>query len=185
MRHLLRLSLAFAVVAVLLALVGLLLPRTYQVSGAISIAASPTEVYPLIADLARWREWSPRVAGDPGFSATFSPRTTGVGAWTQWSTGGREGGRAEITASVPPETLSYQMAYAGVPVENQGTFTLVATNGGRGVSVTWTCEGRVGWSPLARWFGLLLRRIESREIEDGLASLRNSVERGAAPAKSS
>ncbi|HLP08730.1 MAG TPA: SRPBCC family protein [Opitutaceae bacterium] len=179
MRYLLRFSLAFAVIAVVLALVGFVLPRNYRVAGGVAVDAPPEAVFPLVGDLARWREWSPLTTRDPQMETQFSAVTTGAGAWTQWRSAGQGGGRAEILETRAPELVRYRMSFAGLPLTAEGSFSLVATGGGRGTSVTWTSEGRVGWSPLARWFGLLARRAEAREVEAGLAALRVCAEKRA------
>ncbi len=181
MRYLLRFSLAFAVVALVLALVGFVLPRSYRVAGAVAVAAPPEAVFPLVGDLARWREWSPLVTRDQNMDTRFSAATTGAGAWTEWRSARQGGGRAEITEARAPELVRYRMSFTALPLTTTGEFSLVATGGGRGTSVTWTSEGRVGWSPLARWFGLLARRAEVREVEAGLAALRDCAEKGTAP----
>jgi len=177
MRYLLRFSLAFALIVVVLGLVGLVLPRTYRVVRAVAVAAPPATVYPLVGDLARWRDWSPWAARDPRMETTFAATTTGPSAWTQWRSTSQGGGRAEILEARPPELLRYRMSFVGLPVDCDGTFALVGTGGGRGTHVTWTSEGRLGWSPLARWFGLLLRRAEGRELEQGLEALRTRAEK--------
>lgn len=177
LRYLLRLSLAFVLLSVLLALAGLFLPRSYRVVRATSVAAAPEAVFPLVADLGRWREWSPWAARDPQMETRFSAPTTGAGAWTEWRSGSQGGGRAEILTEQAPERVRYRMTFEGLPVTTEGAFELVALAGGRGTSITWSSEGRLGWSPLARWFGLLLRRAEGRELERGLAALRDRAEK--------
>lgn len=179
MRYLLRFSFAFALIVVLLALVGFVLPRSYEVVGRVEVAATPEAVYPLVGDLARWREWSPLIAADPQMRITFSPDTVGAGAWTEWRSGQQGGGRAEVVSAGAPERLEYRMSYADLPLSSAGTFELVATGGGRGTNVTWTSHGRVGWSPLARWFALLARRAEAREMVAGLDALKACAEKSA------
>ncbi len=177
LRYLLRLSLAFVLLSVLLALAGFFLPRSYRVVRAVSVAAAPEAVYPLVGDVGRWREWSPWFARDPQMETRFSPEPACVGAWTEWNSRTQGGGRAEVLAAQAPERVRYRMTFVGLPVETEGTFEFVALGGGRGTSVTWTSEGRLGWSPLARWFGLLLRRAEGQELERGLEALRARAEK--------
>lgn len=179
MRYLLRFSFAFALIVVLLGFVGFVLPRSYEVVGRVEVAAAPEAVYPLVGDLARWRDWSPLIAADPQMEITFSPATRGVGAWTEWRSGAQGGGRAEIVAASAPESLEYRMSYADLPLASTGVFELVATGGGRGTHLTWTSHGRVGWSPLARWFALLARRAEAREMVVGLDALKARAEKPA------
>ena len=177
MRYLLRLSFAFALIVVLLALVGLVLPRSYRVVRVTAIAAAPELVYPMIGDLARWRDWSPLYGRDPRMETCFSTTTTEPGAWTEWRSDSQGGGRAELLEARAPERVRYRMTFADVPLATEGTIALVGTSGGRGTHVTWTSEAQLGWSPLARWFGLLLRRAEGPELERGLEALRTRAEK--------
>ncbi len=177
MRYLLRLSLTCALLVVVLALAGFVLPRSYRVVRAVAVAAPPEAVYPLVGDVARWREWSPWAARDPQMVTTFSAATTGSGAWTEWRSASQGGGRAELLEARAPERVRYGMTFVELPLAAEGAFDLVGTNGGRGTHVTWTSEGRLGWSPVARWFGLLVRRAEGQEMELGLEALRVRAEK--------
>lgn len=177
MRYLLRFSFAFAVIVVLLALVGLVLPRSFRVVRSVAIEAPPAAVFPLVGDLAHWRDWSRWYALAQELEVKFSATTSGVGAWTEWRSPRDGGGRAEILEALPPEKVRYRMSYVGIPVDTEGTFEVVGTAGGRGTHLTWTSEGKLGWSPLARWFGLLLRRAEGQELELGLAALKARAEK--------
>ena len=179
LRYLFRLALTFALIVAVLALVGFVLPRSYRVVRGVEVAAPPEVVYPLVGDLARWKEWSPWTARDSRMETTFSAATAGAGAWTEWRSESQGGGRAEIVEARAPERVSYRMSFSGVAVPTAGTFELVGTGGGRGTHVTWTSEARLGWNPLTRWLGLLLRRAEGRDLERGLESLGERAETAA------
>ena len=176
MRVLLRFSLAFALLVAVLTAIGLVLPGTYRVERTVTVAATPELVYPLVGDLARWREWSPWAARDPHLQVSFSAVTNGAGAWAQWQGANQGGGRAEIVLAQPPERVEYRMTYTGLPVAGEGRFHLVSTGGGARTVITWTSQGTLGWSPLVRWFGLLMKRQEGLELEQGLAALQARVE---------
>lgn len=177
MRYLLRFSFAFAIIILLLALVGFVLPGSYQVTRSVTIDAPPAKVFPLVGDLTRWRDWSRWYAGDPEMQVRFSPTSTEVGDWTEWTSRKEGNGRAEIVAVRTPEMVRYRMSYAGIPIDTEGAFELVGTAGGRGTNLTWTSGARLGWSPPARWFGLLLRRAEATQIEAGLTELKACAEK--------
>jgi hypothetical protein len=171
-RYFLRLLLAFTLIVALLALAGFFLPRSYRVVRGVEVGAAPDAVYSLVGDLARWKDWSPWAVRDPRMETTFSTATAGVGAWTEWRSESLGGGRAEIVEARPPERLRYRMRFTGVAVPTEGCFELVGTGGGRGTHITWTSEARLGWNPLTRWLGLLLRRSEGEGMERGLEALR-------------
>lgn len=177
LRYIFRLALTFSLIVALLALVGFALPRSYRVVRGIEVGAPPDAVYPHVGDLARWREWSPWAGSDPRLEAKYSAATAGAGAWAEWRSENQGDGRAELTEAQPPERVRYRMSFAGAAVPTEGAFELVATGGGRGTHVTWTSEARLGWNPLTRWLGILLRRAESQGMERGLVSLRDHAEK--------
>jgi len=171
MKYLLRLSLVFVLVVGALVAASLFLPRHYRVLRTVTVAAPPGRVFPLVADLGRWREWNVWLTRDPAIQMEGSPATTGPGAWLTWRSARQGGGRIEITNCVPEERVEYRMTVDVMPVQSVGMLRLVGTAGGRQTIVTWSSEGDLGWSPLTRWFGLVLGPLMAPDMEQGLAAL--------------
>jgi uncharacterized protein YndB with AHSA1/START domain len=178
MKYLLRLSLAFSLVVGIIALIALFLPRRYSVERSITIAAPVAEVFPLVADLARWREWNVWLSRDPAIRLETAKTTTGAGAWISWRSERQEGGRIETTKTAAPELMQYRMAVEGVPVESVGTIKVVGATGGTQTVVIWTHGGDLGYRPSTRWFGLVLGPLLAPDLERSLAALKTRSESG-------
>lgn len=178
LRYLFRFSFAFAVVVALLALVAFFLPRRHAVERTVTVAAPPAAVFPLVGDLARWKDWGVWYVRDPQLVVKLSPATTGAGAWTvlENSGGASRASRVEVVESVAPELVRYRNSYASQPLVLEGTIRLVAAAGGTQTVVTWRDEADMGWSPVTRWFGLLLEGLRAKEIEPSLAKLKAVAE---------
>lgn len=178
LRYLFRFSFAFAVVIGLLALIAFFLPRRHAVERTVTISAPPAAVFPLVGDLARWKEWGLWFERDPQLVVKLSPATTGVGAWIvlENSGGPSRAARVEFVEAVAPELVRYRNTFASQPLALEGTVRLVATGGGTQTVVTWRDEADMGWSPVNRWFGLLLEKLRAKEIEPSLAKLKTVAE---------
>jgi uncharacterized protein YndB with AHSA1/START domain len=172
MKYLLRLSLAFALVVGTLLAASLFLPRQYRVLRTTTIDAPPGRVFPLVADLGRWREWNVWLTRDPAIELELTPATAGAGARLAWRSARQGSGRIEFTNLVPEERVEYRMAVDGMPVQSAGVLRVVGAAGGRQTILTWTSEGALGWSPLTRWFGLVLGPLMAPDMEQGLAALK-------------
>lgn len=75
----------------------------YAISRNTLIDAPAAEVYARIADLRRWRDWSPWENLDPDLTRDYSGAASGVGARYAWS-GNKKAGRGtmEIVAATAP-----------------------------------------------------------------------------------
>jgi len=176
MKYLLRLSLAFVLVVGTLVAVSLFLPRHYRVLRTVTVDAPPARVFPMVADLDRWREWNVWLVRDPAIQVATSPSSTVSGAWLTWRSARQGGGRVEITNAVVDERVEYRMTVDAMPVTSIGSLRVVGAAGGSRAIVTWSMEGDLGWSPVTRWFGLVLAPLLAPDLESGLAGLKTRCE---------
>ena len=97
-----RIGLAVIVVIGVLTVIGLMLPRHVQVSRSSVMAAPPEKIYPYLADLKRFNEWSPWARIDPETKFTFSGPESGAGARMNWESKHQNvgSGTMEITEAV-------------------------------------------------------------------------------------
>jgi hypothetical protein len=160
-------------VAVLILLVGFLLPSGYAVERSIVIAAEPARVHVLVGDLARWPEWTPWGDMDPTLETVLGEQTEGVGAGQTW-TGKDGGGALTFTASDPETGLTYDMTFNEGGWVSQGVMTYDRTDAG--TRVTWRFEGDVGANPIGRYMGLAMDAFVGPAFEAGLDKLKAQVE---------
>lgn len=174
MKIFLRILGGLAALVLLLVLVAFLLPRSYRVERSVTIQARPEVVYPLFGDLRRWREWGVWQARDPGMKATFSEKSTGVGAWSAWESKTEGNGRMTLTVCAPPKRVVYRLEFPEMGTSSEGTLTVTPAEGG--VTVVWTDAGDLGLNPMFRWFGLFIGRMIGPDFEQGLAKMKRVAE---------
>ncbi len=102
MKTLLKILGVFIVLVLALALVGFLLPGHYKVERSVAIAAKPEVIFPLVGDLKAWPRWGVWFARDPAMQITYSAATTGVDAWSAWTSKSQGNGRMTVTAERSP-----------------------------------------------------------------------------------
>lgn len=180
------------------------LPRDWTSEAQIEVAAPVAEVYPLVEDLQRWREWSAwNRDAHAEVERTYSGAERGVGARFEWTSEDTAGsGRLEIRA-VGPNSIEYESLHLGGLVlagrekgefathrgavilrdvdrdyAVPGSITLEATE--RGSRVTWRETIDLGDTVIAKFFSItvapLAREAHRRLLETSLEGLKDRVE---------
>jgi len=160
----------------LLILVSLFLPGHYQVQRTITVAAPPARVFAHIDDLRAWRDWGVWFRRDPAMQLSYSPVTTGVGAWSSWKSRSQGDGKMTTTVVRAPTDFEYRMDFTAMAMVAHGTMVVAAAPGGS--TVTMGMDGDLGHSPVNRWFGLAMNKLIGPDFEGGLANLKQLVESG-------
>jgi uncharacterized protein YndB with AHSA1/START domain len=158
-----------------LLLVGLVLPGHYRVTRSTVIAAPPSTVFARIGDLKAWPAWGVWFARDPAMQLSYSPVTTGIGAWSSWKSKTQGDGKMTITKVAPPEDFEYRMEFTNMGMVSLGTM-VVAPGPGGSSQVTMGMEGDLGHSPINRWFGLFMDKLVGPDFDAGLANLKRLSE---------
>ncbi len=174
MSILIKIIVGLAVLAALLALIGLLLPRNFRIERSIAIAAPAAKIYPLIADPHNWPKWGVWNRRDPGMKLTFSGSASGAGAKWAWQSKSEGNGAMEFTADVPDRQISYQLTFADFGMASRGALILAPE--GSGTRVSWSNEGEFGGNPFMRYFGLMMDRMVGKDFDAGLGNLKQLAE---------
>jgi uncharacterized protein YndB with AHSA1/START domain len=127
-------------------------------------AASPAEVYALLADGATWPRWTPFDA----FALEREGKTGGesTGAIRVF-TSGRIRNREELTELGPDHVISYR-SLSGMPIRNHAATVRLAPAAG-GTLITWDERFEATRPGTARYIGRALRRFV-QDCADGLAA---------------
>lgn len=160
--------------AILLAIVGYLLPASYKVQRSVVIQAPMDTVFNTIHDLKNWGAWNPWSDEDAYFSVHYSEKTTGEGAWQHWTSQTMGNGMMRYTKVVPQEFIQYEMEFEMGDESTVGKFVFEEVN--EGVQVTWVDEGSMGANPLQRYMGLFMESIIGSDFEKGLANIKQVCE---------
>lgn len=156
------------------------LPAGTHVERATTIARPPAEVYAMLDSYRRFNEWSPWHGRDPATVYVYEGAERGVGASMRWSSEQSDVGKGRQTIV---EVVPDRKVVAKLEFEGQGdaiaTFTL--TPDGDGTRVVWGFDAEHGMNPVSRWFGLMLDRWVGGDYAQGLAKLKDVMERAPAP----
>lgn len=161
--------------AIVLALVGFLLPREVHVERSIVIDRPASVVFATVNSFQRFDEWSPWQELDPNMKQGASGPRSGVGATLTWSGNDKVGtGTQKITAVEPDRTVTTELAFDGM-TPAKAEFRLAPA--GTGTQVTWTMDSDMGTNPIGRYFGLMLDGMIGKDYERGLTKLKAVVEK--------
>ena len=175
MRLLNRLLLALAVIIVLLAGVGWVLPRQVHVERSVNIGAPASTIFALVDGFSMFNQWSPWYGLDPSAQYNFKGPERGVGARMTWrgdaSTVGS--GSQEIIESRP-----YERVKSSLDLGSQGAATaqFTLTPEGNHTRVTWGVDVDLGMNPVNRYFGLMIEKMVGPDYERGLWGLKRLAE---------
>lgn len=161
--------------AVLLTLVGYLLPSQFRVERSTEIRAPAERVYALIHDPRAWATWTVWNQRDPGMKMTFSGAPNGAGAKWSWQSASEGNGAMEFTRAEPNRLIEYRLSFPDYGMSSSGLLTLTA--GVTGTRVSWSNEGDMGSNPYMRYFALFMDRMVGPDFEAGLARLKMLAEK--------
>jgi uncharacterized protein YndB with AHSA1/START domain len=161
-----------AALATLLLVVALLIPGRWHVERSVVINAAPERVYPPVAELRQWRQWTIWYARNPQPETRYEGPASGVGAVSEWRDE-HGSGRVTVTAAEPDRRIAYDLLFDG-DMLTRGSIVLAPEAGG--TRVTWTFEGDAGLNPVARYFGFMVMRAIADDFDHGLARLKRRCE---------
>ena len=165
---------------VALAVIGWLLPREITVERTISIDRPSGAIFPWIANLKTWPDWTIwNKNEDPSLAYTYSGADSGLGATMSWTAKKMGDGALTINAAQSGRFIRYEMRMTGRTMVVRGNLELESAGGGATL-VMWFDTVDLGGNPLKRWLGLLLKPMLARAYHRNLAGLKTAVETGRA-----
>lgn len=151
-------------------------PDTFHVERAVTIAAPPERIFPLINDFRNWRSWSPYEKLDPAMKRTLSGAESGKGAIYEWHGNGKAGqGRMEIAAASPSKVAIDLHFLKPFRANNLAEFKLDPQGGT--TKVTWSMDGKSAFATKIMGTVFNLDRMIGKDFETGLANLKAIAEK--------
>ena len=170
-----KILVGLAALVVVVALVGMLLPRNVRIQRTITIDRPAASIYGIVNSLRQFPNWSPWQHLDPAMTQTFEGPAEGVGAKMTWSGNDKVGsGTQVITGSVPGKLVTFDVDFAK---EGISKAAIELTPSATGTRVTWTLDTDMGAGPIGRYFGLMMDRMIGKDYEAGLAKLKSVAEK--------
>ncbi len=160
---------------VVLAIVGMFLPREVTVARSIEINAQADKIFPHFNNLQKTIAWSPWLRHDPETKNTFNEIPEGVGAVMEWASEHKKvgSGRMEITDSKLNESIDVDLDFGDMGSATAG-WTLEPL--GEMTNATWSMTTDMGAGPVSRLFGVLMKRWIAADYDLGLQNLKQLVE---------
>ncbi len=151
-------------------LVGLLLPKSVEVTRRVRIDAPPAAVHPYLDDLRKWDEWAPW--GD--VASRIEGRASGEGARRAWDDPSFGTGSLTLVESRPPDRVSYVVDVEDGAIRFFGAISIAP--GDSGSTVTWTERAELGRNPILGWTALALDEAQGRQLAASLDRLKRRLE---------
>lgn len=170
-----KLLIAVALLLVVLAGIGMLLPRQVHVERQITIDAPRATVFALVDGFKRFNEWSPWAALDPNTKYGFEGPESGVGAKQSWSGDPKKvgSGTQEVVEVKPNELVVSRLDFTG---QGPAVARMALSTAANGTQVTWSLDTDMGAGPVGRYFGLVMDRMVGPDFARGLANLKKLAE---------
>lgn len=178
-----------AVIVGIVAVIGSLLPRSYDFESATVIDAPAATVFEQVNTIKAWQDWSQWSPQQlESLTVEYSGTETGVGAAQKWNDP-RGDGKLWITQSVPNQKVAYQLEFAGFPEMTSSIEMLpVADGAGQGAEtrgdgtqtrVVWSSRGTLPGGPFYGFFSPFFATGMKHQYDASLERLKVLVEGGA------
>lgn len=137
------------------------------------VEAPPAAVLPHLADLRRWRAWSPWEGADPDLRREYTGDPGTVGAAYAWSGNRKAGAGSMRVTEIEPSGVGIALDFTK-PFRSSNVIRFDLTPSGSGTDVVWRMESPRTF--MTRIFPL--EKLVGPDFEKGLRQLKATVERG-------
>ena len=159
---------------VVLAVVGLILPRHVLVKRSVTINRPASLVYATINSFLLFPKWSPWQDLDPNMTQTTEGPRDGVGAKLIWKGNDKVGsGTQLITASTADQSVASDLDFGDMGAAKS---LITLTPDGNMTRTTWTVDVDMGGNPIGHYVGLTMDGMLGKDFATGLGKLKTLVE---------
>ena len=168
-----RAALCFALLAVMVYVIGALLPSTFHVSRERTISVSLSRVSSVLSDLSKWAPWDPWQNSETNLKLEVSKNANGL--WIgRWLKDGVEHGRVIQQPQQSKNTIEYNLERSGEPLRH---LRFELQDLGMNTRVTWTVSGKNKFYPIGNIFAVQMEKYVGPVYEKGLNSLKKHLEK--------
>lgn len=167
-----------------LAAIGLFGAKNFHIERSTVINASPSAIYPHLANFSKRSAWSPWEKKDPNMKKSLKGTDGQVGTTSKWDSDHPEvgSGQETITAIKVNERVDSHLEFFS-PFESEADAFAFMNEAEQGTKVTWGFKGAVGFVERIIFFFNPLDAAMHKEFDAGLASLKEIVESSPAVSK--
>ncbi|HET9031580.1 MAG TPA: hypothetical protein VFN25_01610 [Dokdonella sp.] len=176
MTRVLELLVSLLIVAVLVVVVGALLPDHGHIQRTTEVSSPVRQIFDAANTLRRFPDWSPERRLDPQLHMEYSGERNGPGAKVSWS-GNEAVGKGSLTIASSDEDSQVKMDvvndWAGV--NKYYTVTLDPAENGKTTKITWAYDVDYGWDLKARYAGLYIHGKPDTNVQTALGNFANML----------
>ena len=171
-------SLLLIVLAAVFVVGGMAVPSLWQVSRSTIIAKRPEAIYPYLASLKKWEQWSVWTKKkDPTLNYVYEGPEIGAGARQRWTSQKMGDGWLEITEAHLEKGLAYKLFIDMGRFQSNIDGTIQLEPGGTYTKVTWSDHGDAGGNLVKKWMNMIIDPLLGKQLETSLAHLKMLVEK--------
>lgn len=155
--------------------IGFILHQCHFVERRYVTTATPEQLYPQLATLKRWPEWTAwNKHRFPDLTMRFEGSESGAGAIMEARGKSSGNGTVTVTRADPREGILYDLDFEnGTQIFH---CAITYTPQGNSLAVVWRLEACLGRNPFKQWAGLALGSLMGGDMETGLKQLIQRTE---------
>jgi hypothetical protein len=164
--------------ALMLTIIGLVIPSSVKISRGIIVNADSIKVYRQLSDVKDWGKWMPWVTADEGALVQTSPVTNQPGAFFSWKGLNLKNNGTITLLSFAPDLITTKYELKGMNDSEGGFRIRTLPNNLSQCEVQWFMEYNLKWYPWERFYGIFLDHIIGPSFDKGLQELKIFLESG-------
>ncbi len=174
MKILKKILLVFAVLIVVLAIIGWMMPSSLHIERSLNMKAPTASIFNQVNVMKNWENWSPWKAMDPEMKVTYNNIPSGNGASYSWV--GEKTGVGKMTLSdvKENETIGTILEFEG---QKEAMSGFRFEKEGEETKVVWYFDSEIGNNPFMRLFWKMGVGMMEDTFDKGLASLSEAAEK--------
>ena len=177
MKFLKILGIIIVVLAVIILVGGMLLPKTYSVTRSTVINAPDSIIYKNIADFNEFYKWNAWAKKDIAAKTTITGQIAQPNHLYQWDGKEMGTGQMKILSVEPNKMVDIELKFIK-PFESVADTRFDIAPEGAGNKVTWSMSGDN--TLMSKWMGVFMSmdKMIGKDFEDGLKFLKEKAETG-------
>ncbi|MEX0315763.1 MAG: SRPBCC family protein [Allomuricauda sp.] len=165
-------------IVLLILILAMIAPKSYNVSRSIEIAKPKSEVFENLRFLKNQDAWSPWNKKDPNMEKKFTGTDGEVGATSYWNGNKDVGeGEQELTKIVDGERIESELRFLKPWKSTSDAYLLTEDSGDGKTKVTWGFSGKNKFPTSIFMLFMNMDKAVGGDFEEGLASLKSLLEK--------
>jgi len=160
-------------------IIAALQPADFTITRMAKMSGPASGPFAQVNDFHNWEKWSPWLKLDPAAKGTYEGPTSGPGAKFHWAGNSKVGeGGMTIMESTPDARIAIKLEFLK-PFAATNTAEFTFKPEGAQTLVTWSMSGKKNFMSKAVCMFMNMDRMVGDKFDEGLASMKSIVEKGA------